>query len=219
MDWSKKQRIMEYIRADDVDHFKELSADYDVNTLDLYPCNDTALQYACRFGSKQVAIYLLQHGADVNYGSSNALSPLIHCIRNDDCELVELMCLSGADVNKKSPDGRSTLAWCLFCPTTIEVAELNVKQLCMHGLKLGINSEQELNDALFLLEDSESLRVLLQAYGFLPRSPQHDDSLLYTCVHRICHMLTISSDRNLLYSVQELPFPHQVKSLLLLGCL
>lgn len=217
MDWCKVQRILQCIRTDDHNKLKELTSDCDVNSITLFPLKDTPLQYACRYGSINVAKFLIHQGTDVNNTGAIGVSPLIMCIRNDACAMLDLLCSAGSHVNVKSTDGRSSLSWCLFCPRTIDIAKFNLRKLCEYGLHVGVNSEHELNESLELLEDSEQLRMLLESFGFIPRIVTRDRSLFTLCIEAIREILIIPGEENLFIKVQHLRLPPQVKSALLLG--
>ena len=61
----------------------------------------TFLKEACYYGSINVVVYLLEHGADLNNGCSSALSI---AIRSRQIELIALLICNGVDVNFRSYD-------------------------------------------------------------------------------------------------------------------
>lgn len=217
MNWSETQEVLEAIRNDEPVKLMKILNGCSISTLTLKNCNDTMLQYACRFGSGLVVKWLIEHGVDVNDSGLSGWAPLIISIRQDNFDVMKMLCLSGADVNQRSRDGRSVLQWCLFCQSNLDEAAENVKIICEHGLKLGINSEDEILEALHRMEGNEKLAALLRGLGFIQRSVQSERNLFNTCVDCIRTKLIAADKVNLCVSVRRLGLPDQLQRKLMLG--
>jgi len=69
----------------------------------------TALHYAARFGSTQVAEVLIAHGADIRAKDKWDYEPIHWAAYHDRPEIVELLIAKGADVNVKNSLGQTPL--------------------------------------------------------------------------------------------------------------
>jgi ankyrin repeat protein len=73
----------------------------------------TALIEACNNDSYEAAIFLLEHGADVNRKSQAVGSTALHfCAGKENIALLEALLQHGADVNASNNWGHSPLHWC-----------------------------------------------------------------------------------------------------------
>jgi len=69
-----------------------------------------ALTGAVTGGHREIAIWLLENGADANYSYGPGYSPLLAAAANGHLEIVKDLLVHGADLNTKSNDGKSALA-------------------------------------------------------------------------------------------------------------
>jgi hypothetical protein len=73
----------------------------------------SALHYAVFAGRKDVALFLIEHGADVNARSTNGSSPLMMAAREGQEELAQVLLGRGADPSIKNDWGDDALAWAI----------------------------------------------------------------------------------------------------------
>jgi uncharacterized protein len=69
-----------------------------------------ALTGAVAGGHQQIAIWLLENGADSNYRYGPGYTPLLAAAANGHLEIVKDLLVHGADIHAKSNDGKSALA-------------------------------------------------------------------------------------------------------------
>jgi uncharacterized protein len=69
-----------------------------------------ALTGAVTGGHQQIAIWLLENGADANYRYGPGYSPLLAAAANGHLEIVKDLLVHGADIHAKSNDGKTALA-------------------------------------------------------------------------------------------------------------
>jgi ankyrin repeat protein len=69
-----------------------------------------ALTGAVAGGHQQIAIWLLENGADANYRYGAGYSPLLTAVANGHLEIVKDLLVHGADLHAKTNDGKSALA-------------------------------------------------------------------------------------------------------------
>jgi uncharacterized protein len=69
-----------------------------------------ALTGAVASGHKQIAIWLLENGADANYRYGAGYSPLLTAAASGHLEIVEALLIRGADIHAKTNDGKSAVA-------------------------------------------------------------------------------------------------------------
>jgi ankyrin repeat protein len=69
-----------------------------------------ALTGAVTGGHQQIAIWLLENGADANYRYGPGYSPLLAAAANGHLEIVKDLLVHGANLQAKSNDGKSALA-------------------------------------------------------------------------------------------------------------
>jgi ankyrin repeat protein len=82
------------------------------NTLNLKErdlAGDTLLTYACRHNLEDVALELIEKGADVNDQNTNQTTPLVFAAHYSSMPLVKKLIEKGADVNKENKDGITPL--------------------------------------------------------------------------------------------------------------
>jgi ankyrin repeat protein len=74
------------------------------------PCDGlTALHGAAQRGNKKIAIYLLDHGADVNAKDKHGFTPLSIAAHNGNLPFVDLLILRGADLHLANNQGATPL--------------------------------------------------------------------------------------------------------------
>jgi uncharacterized protein len=69
-----------------------------------------ALTGAVTGGHQEIAIWLLENGADANYRYGPGYSPLLAAAANGHLEILKDLLVHGADIHAKSNDGKSALA-------------------------------------------------------------------------------------------------------------
>src|SRR3984893_11350451 len=69
-----------------------------------------ALTGAVASGHQQIAIWLLENGADANYRYGAGYSPLLTAVANGHLGIVKDLLVHGADLHAKTNDGKSALA-------------------------------------------------------------------------------------------------------------
>jgi len=69
-----------------------------------------ALTGAVTNGHEEIAVWLLENGADANYRYGPGYSPLLAAAANGHLEIVKDLLVHGADIHAKSNDGKSALA-------------------------------------------------------------------------------------------------------------
>merc|ERR1711879_333899 len=69
----------------------------------------TALHAAIDHENVQIALLLLESGADPNQAEANGTTPLHLALQAELPEVVEALCQLGADVNAKDASGKTTL--------------------------------------------------------------------------------------------------------------
>jgi ankyrin repeat protein len=69
-----------------------------------------ALTGAVASGHQQIAIWLLENGANANYRYGAGYSPLLTAAANGHLEIVKALLLCGADIHAKTNDGQSALS-------------------------------------------------------------------------------------------------------------
>ena len=69
----------------------------------------TALHYAARFGHKEIAEFLIAHGADIKAKDKWGYQPIHWAAYHDRPEIIELLIAKGADVNVKTSLGETPL--------------------------------------------------------------------------------------------------------------
>jgi ankyrin repeat protein len=74
--------------------------------------DSTLLQYAIR-ENRTAALWLINHGVNVNYGSKNEMSALMWAVNRGDIELAKILLEAGADINYKRGT-QSALSHALF---------------------------------------------------------------------------------------------------------
>lgn len=109
----------------------------DVNATDA--CGWTALEYACKCyedGAEEVALLLIQHGANVNVRGSSPL--IIRACDRDNTNFAKLILENGADVNTQDHNGDTALHW------TSTNGQLDyMKLLLEHGADLHVRNGDE----------------------------------------------------------------------------
>lgn len=103
-------RLMEAVTGGDVYEVRKLvRKGVDVNAKD---GKETALGRACDCGYHQIAVVLLENGADVNAGSEFGATPLmLASIHGENAKILELLIDNGADINAKDDFGRTALIY------------------------------------------------------------------------------------------------------------
>ena len=93
---------------------------------------------ACENGYKEIAEYLLEKGADINYCNSEKKTLLMvaSCLKSS--ETVELLLSKGADMEKKDRLNRTALIYAILNQSSI-----NVQCLVEHGARINPESKTE----------------------------------------------------------------------------
>jgi ankyrin repeat protein len=100
----------------------------------------TALHYAARSGSSDIALKLLEKGADVNARTPGGWTPLILAAENGRSETVHLLLQKGADVDAQTQARRPTVGLtALHRAATLEDPE-TILTLLLHGADAGLTT-------------------------------------------------------------------------------
>lgn len=110
----------------------------DVNGLGKY--NDTTwrltpLIAACRKGHIEIAVVLLEHGADVNARDERGATGLIDASQDGHSAIVSFLLSKGADVNAKDPGG-----WTALIAAASESHAVVVSILLNHGAEVDVQN-------------------------------------------------------------------------------
>lgn len=219
MEWPDWLALRSFVRSDDANAVAEMLDDKKLHISVKMPDSlDTVLTYACRFGCVETVKLCIGKGVNVDKElDKRGYSPLVIAIRYDYVDIVEILCMAGADVNKCQVGHRSTLYWALYCPTSTSMALRIVRMLCEYGLEIGINSVSQIEQALNLIEHSSELFNFLHSCGFLGRADVLSKTLFGACINRVRKSLISHGKKNLLLSVKRLMLPDRVKFEVIFG--
>jgi ankyrin repeat protein len=103
----RSDNLNQAARAGDLERCREqIQAGSDVNGAGMHAMKP--LMSACEAGSLEVAIYLVEHGADINSHNDSG-SALMWAIHSKNIELVKYLLSQGADVSWKNVMGEDAL--------------------------------------------------------------------------------------------------------------
>lgn len=121
---------------------------------------NTALLEAIRYKRKEIAIFLIENGADVKVKTKGGATPL-HWAVSLDIDIVKMLLKKGADINAKSKSGQAPF----FSVIHKEVLELLVKE---YNADLSVVNNQ--NETLLM----ELMKSYKSAYHYLYKYPTRD---------------------------------------------
>lgn len=219
MEWQDSLILRSLIRSDEAKAIAEMLHIKNIHISEKMPdCLDTVLTYACRYGSVETVKLCIDNGVNVDVDrDKQGYSPLIIAIRYEYSDIVNILCLAGAEVNSFPIGDRSTLHWALCCPTSASTALRTVEILCQYGLEIGITSVDQIAHAIDLIEHSSKILKFLSSCGFMGCAEVRTNTLFKTCIYRIRKSLISPGKPNLLFSVQRLMLPDRVKSDVIFG--
>ena len=87
------------------------------------------LSKAILHGSKKIAIYLINNGADINLANQYGKTPLMYATMFKRIKLVKVLLEHNADINKKTLDGKTALDYATFINENPEKTKIIIEML------------------------------------------------------------------------------------------
>lgn len=122
----------------------------------------TVLVEASRRGYKEIALALIDAGADVNSQDNYGVSALMYAAISGSVEIMEKLIEGGADVNTKDQDGRSALVEVLTTENDLPIDI--IKSLCDAGADVNVRFGEGLTPLLLAASGNPDIvRLLVNA--------------------------------------------------------
>lgn len=112
------------------------------------PFKNSPLCFACMYNRTDIALLLINAGADVNFPGFHVRTPLFYAADKGNIELAEALYKKGADVNYINKDGKNILMDIAFHKPGAEI----VKWLISHGCDINHHFTKYTGDAARIFE-------------------------------------------------------------------
>ena len=184
-----------------------LYAGANVNTVNSKTCQ-TALLEALLNGCTQIAILLIEAGADVNIADKSGDSALIVAARNRYLNITKVLIEAGADVNKRCVDDTTALMY-----FALNGNQQGVRLLLRSGAKVNISRRR-------FGPLTSNIGLLMEAAGqmmvYYPKFPRSTYTLHHHCRLAIRrHLMELDQCENLFLRIPRLGLPCRLARYLL----